>query len=68
MAEGRLPGSPTNPERRVEEVAERYLDDLLAGESPDREGIVAAHPEIGDVLRRRLALVEMLYRARPRKR
>ena len=70
MTQGRPPGpptegTPTDPERQVEEIAERFLDQLLAGEEPDRRATVAAYPEVEEPLRRRLALVEMLYRTRP---
>jgi hypothetical protein len=51
---------------RIEEIAEQYLDSLLAGEGPDREAIVSAHPDIAYELDRRLSLVDLLYAARPR--
>ncbi len=45
------------------EIAEEYLDRLLAGESPDREAIVAAHPDLEGRLRRRLLLMEFIWQA-----
>ena len=57
---------PTDIERKVEEIAESFLYRLQAGESPDRKAIVSANPAIAGPLRRRLALFELLFRARPR--
>jgi hypothetical protein len=54
------------PVTRIELLAEEYLDALLAGERPDRRAIVQAHPDIAYELDRRLALVDLLYAARPR--
>ena len=42
-------------------IGEEYLDRLLAGESPDQEAIVAAHPDLAERLRRRLRLMERLW-------
>jgi hypothetical protein len=50
-------------ERRVEELAEEYLDRLQAGERPDRQALLEAHPELAAVLGPRLALVEVMFRA-----
>src|SRR5262249_41614798 len=49
-------------ERALEELAEQYLARLRAGEVPDRRALVEAHPHLGDLLDRRLALVELLHR------
>ena len=51
---------------RLDEIAEEYVDRLLAGEGPDREAIVASHPEIAQALGRRLALIDLIFQARPR--
>jgi hypothetical protein len=53
------------PITRLEEIAEQYLESLLAGEGPDRRAIVDAHPDIASELDRRLSLVDLLYAARP---
>jgi WD40 repeat protein/tetratricopeptide (TPR) repeat protein len=54
-------------ERRVEELAEEYLDRLQAGQPPDRQALLDAHPHLAAVLERRLALVEVMFlAARPR--
>ncbi|MCZ6690767.1 MAG: serine/threonine-protein kinase [Planctomycetota bacterium] len=50
-------------EDRIEEIAERYLEDLHDGVYPDREAIIAAFPQMGESLRRRLRFVEMLFGA-----
>ena len=49
--------------RRVFEIAEEYLEGLAAGEFLDREAIVAAHPDLAEPLRRRLLLIEIIWRA-----
>jgi WD40 repeat protein len=54
---------PTDVEQQAEELAERYLDQLQAGEHPDRAALLVAHPEIADVLERQLALVEFMHGA-----
>ena len=59
-------GKPANIQREVEEMAENFLDQLQAGESPDRKAIVSANPAIAGPLQRRLALFELLFQARPR--
>jgi WD40 repeat protein/tetratricopeptide (TPR) repeat protein len=38
-------------DERVDEVIADYLDALAAGRKPDREGILARHPELSDELR-----------------
>jgi hypothetical protein len=53
---------PPDVERRVEEIADEYLDRLQAGEAPDRGAVVAAHPDLADLLEGRLALVELMHR------
>src|SRR5262245_20480307 len=59
----RLPeDAPTRPPDEVEAVAAQFLAQLRAGEKPDREAVVRAHPHLADRLGRRLALVEMIYR------
>ena len=63
MAERR----PPDPEEfRIMEIGESYLDGLHAGGAIDPEALMASHPDIRDLLERRLALIEMIYRARPR--
>src|SRR5262249_56997629 len=53
---------PESTEAKVEALAEQYLDELQAGAAPDRQAIVAAHPDIADPLARRLELVETMFR------
>ncbi|HVC93345.1 MAG TPA: protein kinase, partial [Pirellulales bacterium] len=50
-------------ERRIEAVAEEYLAELQAGTRPDIAALVAAHADIAEPLRKRLALVERLFKA-----
>jgi hypothetical protein len=54
---------PGDEEHRVEEIGDRYLDQLQAGEAPDHSAVVAAHPELAGLLDARLAFVEALHRA-----
>ena len=56
---------PHGEDRLVDRIAEEYLDRLIAGEVPDRSEILRAHPEVAVDLDRRLALMELLFRARP---
>jgi hypothetical protein len=59
------PHGPTDDcsdaERRVEEIAEEYLDRLQAGETPDRGAVLADYPDLGDLLDRRLKVVELMH-------
>jgi tetratricopeptide (TPR) repeat protein/predicted Ser/Thr protein kinase len=52
-----------NDSARVEELAEQFLDQLLASETPERRAWTAAHPDIADLLDRRLAMLELVHRA-----
>ena len=56
------PGFLAERQRQVEELADEYLEHLLAGETPDRQAFLAAHPELADLLEPRLALVELMHR------
>ena len=49
-------------QRRVEALADEYLEGLLAGRTPDRPAFLAAHPDLADLLEPRLALVELMHR------
>src|SRR5258708_6574357 len=49
-------------QRRVEELADESLEHLLAGETPDRQAFLAAHPEFAELLGPRLELVELMHR------
>src|SRR4051812_3705563 len=52
---------------RIEALVEDYLDGLQAGDRPDREAILSAHPDLAVELDRRLRLVEAMQRlAHPR--
>src|SRR5256885_4976677 len=46
----------------VETLVAQFLAQLQAGEKPDREALVRAHPHVVDRLEARLALAEMVYR------
>lgn len=50
-------------ERRLEAIAEQYLNQLQAGEAPDRKALIDGHPDIAEQLERRLTLLEILFRA-----
>ena len=50
--------------RRIEEIAEQYLERLQAGENPDRGAVLEAHPDIADLLEARLILAEALHSSR----
>jgi serine/threonine-protein kinase len=70
MSETLEPNRPSGPspgklDRRVESLAEQFLDLLQAGQSPDRRAWVSANADIAEELDRRLAVVEMMFRARP---
>jgi hypothetical protein len=56
------PGSQAERQRRAEALADEYLERLLAGETPDRQDFLAAHPELADLLGPRLELVELMHR------
>jgi eukaryotic-like serine/threonine-protein kinase len=53
---------PEQPPDEVEVLARRFLAQLQAGENPDRQALLRAHPHLAARLERRLALVEMAYR------
>ncbi len=46
-------------------LEERYLDALLSGDELDAEQLIASHPQVADVLRRRLSLIAAMHRAAP---
>jgi tetratricopeptide (TPR) repeat protein/tRNA A-37 threonylcarbamoyl transferase component Bud32 len=50
-------------ECQVEALVEEFLEQLQAGQTPSRLALTAAHPELAPLLDRRLALVEMMFRA-----
>lgn len=50
-------------EAQVEALAEQYLDQLQAGQPPDKQALLDAHPDIREPLAQRLALVDMMFRA-----
>jgi serine/threonine protein kinase len=56
--------SPQPSADPVEALAVQFLARLQAGENPDRQAIVRAHPDLGSRLERRLAHVELVYRLR----
>jgi hypothetical protein len=49
----------------VERIGEWYLDQLVKGETPSHEEILADHPDIARLLARRLKLMDMMRGARP---
>jgi tetratricopeptide (TPR) repeat protein len=46
----------------VEALARQYLAQLQAGENPDRQAVLQAHPHLGATLEQRLVHVERVYR------
>src|SRR5262245_7970788 len=62
MSKQQLQEPAANAERQIEALVERSLEQLQAGQTPERPALVAAHPELAPELERRLALVEMMYR------
>lgn len=60
-------GNPPSPQvqaerqHQVEALADEYLERLLAGETPGRQELLAAHPELADLLGPRLELVELMH-------
>jgi len=48
-------------QRQVESLAERYLDQLQRGLTPDRKALAAGNPEIAELLARRLELVDQMH-------
>jgi WD40 repeat protein/tRNA A-37 threonylcarbamoyl transferase component Bud32 len=50
-------------ELQAEEIADGYLDQLQAGQAPDRAALLATHDDIADHLVRKLDAVEAVYRA-----
>jgi len=57
--------APKDDDDLLEEIAEAYLARLQAGEAAERGPLIAAYPQFGERLERRLALVEKIYRLRP---
>jgi WD40 repeat protein len=49
-------------ERRIESIADHFLESLRAGAAPDRNSLLAAHPDLAAWLEPRLDLVEGLFR------
>ena len=56
------PETPESRQRRVEALADAYLDRLLAGQAPDRSAFIAEHADLADLLGPRLELVELMHR------
>jgi WD40 repeat protein len=57
------PVPASDPDQRVDELAEDYLDRLHAGKSPDRRALLAAHPDVAELLDRQLTLMEAAHDA-----
>jgi tetratricopeptide (TPR) repeat protein len=51
------------PPDEVEALAAQHLAQLQAGQHPDRQALVRAHPELGSRLDHQLAVVEMMHQA-----
>src|SRR5262249_50343334 len=62
MSEQQLQEPAANAERQVEALVEGFLEQVQAGQAPDRPALVAAPRELAPERERRLALVEMMYR------
>ena len=52
-------------ERRVERVMELFLEQLEAGDYPDREAFLAKYPDIARLLEGQLEMLECLHQAPP---
>jgi hypothetical protein len=50
------------PQEDVDAVAEDFLVRLQAGEEVDTDAVIALHPELAALLRRRLPVLERLHR------
>ncbi|MCZ6690334.1 MAG: sigma factor-like helix-turn-helix DNA-binding protein [Planctomycetota bacterium] len=53
-------------EERIETIAELFWEALHNGEDPDREAYFQQYAELGEPLRGRLSLMQLVYRERPR--
>src|SRR5262249_4291024 len=56
------PQSLADRQRQVEALADEYLERLLAGETPNRQALLVAHPDLADLLQPRLALADLMHR------
>jgi WD40 repeat protein len=65
VSEPRRDGQPipdaASAEDRADSIAELYLDQLQAGQAPDRQSLLDSHPDIAAVLERKLELLEVLH-------
>ncbi|MFL5241139.1 MAG: protein kinase domain-containing protein [Gemmataceae bacterium] len=55
-------GTKPQTDDELEALVAQFLAQLQAGENPDREALIRAHPNVADRLKARLALAEMVYR------
>jgi hypothetical protein len=59
---GRLTDSPLREiGQQLERLGDWYLDQLQAGESPQRIQIVAAYRQLAEQIQRRLELIDVLF-------
>lgn len=62
-SDDKVPNLPSDDiDRRVEEVAEEFLNRLRAGDSLDSEQLIAQHPDLAPHLETRLKLYRAIYR------
>ncbi len=65
MVDEAAPPTPERPEDPIERIAQAYLEALERGDQPDRGAFLEAHPELGDALRHRIDLMDMIHGAQP---
>lgn len=53
--------SPSGTAAELVSVLDRYLEDLKAGQAPDKEKLLAAHPELAEQLETCLASLEFMH-------
>lgn len=46
---------------QIDRIADRYLNDLIEGRSPNRDQIVSEHPHLGPQLANRLGVIDLLH-------
>ncbi len=51
-----------DPRELIESIAERYLDQLQSGKTPDRAALLEKNPEIAEALELRLTALERIHR------
>lgn len=66
MPDSNPPASPDEPpgdDSRIEKIVEEFVARLQSGEAGDLDKVLAEHPDLAAVLKRRLTFVENVFRA-----